>query len=79
MPMFDYRCGACGAAFELLVRGDTVPACKACGSAEVSRQVSLTSAPGTAQATIAAGRQAAAQAGHFSHYSRAERARLKRG
>jgi putative FmdB family regulatory protein len=77
MPLFDYHCGACGAAFELLVRGGTVPACKQCGSTAVERQVSLTSPQGTAQATIAAGRRLAAREGHFSHYSKADRARIK--
>ena len=77
MPIHDYRCSACGAAFELLVRGSTVPACSQCGSQAIERQLSLTAPQGTAQATIAAGRKAAARAGHFSHYSRAERAKIK--
>lgn len=77
MPIHDYRCSACGAAFELLVLGSTVPLCKQCGSSAVERQLSLTAPQGTAQATIAAGRRAAARAGHFSHYSRAERAKIK--
>jgi putative FmdB family regulatory protein len=77
MPLFDFQCSACQAAFELLVRGDTVPTCKHCGSTAVERRVSLTSPQGTAQATIAAGRRLAAREGHFSNYSRAERARIK--
>jgi putative FmdB family regulatory protein len=77
MPIHDFRCSACGAAFELLVRGSTVPVCKQCGSSALERQVALTAPQGTSQATIAAGRKAAARAGHFSHYSRAEKARLK--
>jgi putative FmdB family regulatory protein len=77
MPLFDYHCTACRAAFELLVRGNTVPACKHCGSTAVERQVSLTSPKGTAQATIAAGRRLAAREGHFSNYSKADRARIK--
>lgn len=77
MPIHDYRCSACGAAFELLVRDSTAPACKRCGSGAVERQVSLTAPQGTAQATIVAGRKAAARAGHFSHYSRAEKTRIK--
>ena len=77
MPLFDFHCNACGEAFEQLVRGDTVPTCKHCGSTAVARQVSLTSAPGTAAATIAAGRRLAASQGHLSHYNRADRARAK--
>jgi putative FmdB family regulatory protein len=77
MPIFDYRCKACGQDFELLVRGSTVPACKHCGSAALERRVSLTAPQGTAGATIAAGRRAAARAGHLSHYSPADKARAK--
>ena len=77
MPIFDYRCSACGQAFELLVRGSIEPACKFCGSTALERQVSLTAPQGTATATIAAGRRAAARAGHLSHYSRADKARAK--
>jgi putative FmdB family regulatory protein len=77
MPIHDYRCGACGAAFELLVLGSRVPLCKACGSAEVERQVSLTAAPGKSAGIIAAGRRAAAREGHFSNYSGAERAKAR--
>lgn len=77
MPIHDYRCAACAAVFELLVLGSTVPQCNHCGSLALQRQVSLTAPQGHARATIAAGRKAAARAGHFSHYSRAERAKIK--
>ena len=77
MPLFDFHCTACQGDFEQLVRGDTVPACKHCGSTAVERRVSLTSAPGTAAATIAAGRRLAASQGHLSHYSKADRARAR--
>ncbi len=77
MPLYDYRCSACGQQFELLVRSSTVPACPHCAATALERLVSLTAPQGTSQATLAAGRRAAAREGHFSHYSRAERARLK--
>jgi putative FmdB family regulatory protein len=77
MPIFDFRCTACGQAFELLVRGSAVPACPHCASAALERQVSLTAPQGTSQAIITAGRRAAAREGHFSHYSWAERAKIK--
>jgi putative FmdB family regulatory protein len=77
MPLFDYRCTACGAGFELLVRGTTVPACAGCGSTLLERQVSMPAPQGTTQSTLAAGRRAAARQGHFSNYSRAERSRIK--
>jgi putative FmdB family regulatory protein len=77
MPIHDYRCSACGQQFELLVRGSTVPTCPHCASTALDKLVSLTAPQGSSQAIIAAGRRAAAREGHFSHYSRSERARLK--
>ena len=77
MPIYDYRCKACGTAFELLVRGGTVPACKSCGSPAVDRQPSLTAPAGQSAAIIASGRRAAAREGHFSHYSAADRAKTR--
>lgn len=76
MPLYDYRCTACGQQFELLVRSGTVPACPHCAATALERLVSLTAPQGTSQAIIAAGRRAAAKQGHFSHYSTAERAKV---
>lgn len=76
MPLYDYRCTACGQQFELLVRSSTVPACPHCATTALERLVSLTAPQGTSQAIIAAGRRAAAKQGHFSHYSKAERAKV---
>jgi putative FmdB family regulatory protein len=76
MPIYDYRCAACGQSCELLVRSSTVPACPHCASTELQRQISLTAPQGTSQAIIASGRRAAAREGHFSNYSKAERAKL---
>ncbi|MBL0093528.1 MAG: zinc ribbon domain-containing protein [Piscinibacter sp.] len=77
MPLYDYGCSACGQQFELLVRSSTVPACPHCAAAALERLVSLTAPQGSSQALIAAGRRAAAKEGHFSHYSKAERAKVK--
>jgi putative FmdB family regulatory protein len=77
MPLYDYRCPACTQAFELLVRSSTVPTCPHCGSTALERLLSAPVAPGTSAGIVAAGRRAAARAGHFSHYSRAERAKVK--
>ena len=41
MPIWEYSCQACGHQFELLVRGTTTPACKACGSETLTRLVSI--------------------------------------
>lgn len=77
MPLHDYRCQACGRQFELLVRNSTVPACPHCAGTTLEKLFSLTAPQGSSQALIAAGRRAAAREGHFSHYSRAERAKVK--
>ena len=76
MPIYDYHCTACGQSCELLVRSSTVPTCPHCASTALQRQVSLTAPQGTSKALIASGRRAAAREGHFSHYSKAERAKL---
>lgn len=77
MPIFDFHCSACGSRFEQLVLGATVPTCPQCGGTALERQVPLVAPQGTARATIAAGRRAAAREGHLSHYSAAERGRVK--
>lgn len=78
MPIFDYRCTSCDRRFELLVRSATVPRCPHCGGGALERLVSLTAPAGQSQAMIARARAAAAQQGHLSHYSAAERGRRVR-
>ncbi|HZS34805.1 MAG TPA: zinc ribbon domain-containing protein [Methylomirabilota bacterium] len=41
MPIYEYRCRACGRAFERLVQGDQPVACPECASGEVTRLLSL--------------------------------------
>jgi putative FmdB family regulatory protein len=41
MPIFEYRCEACGASFELLIRGGDVPTCASCGATTLTREISL--------------------------------------
>jgi len=41
MPIYEYVCQECGDPFELLVRGEMTPACPACGSQDLKRQLSL--------------------------------------
>jgi putative FmdB family regulatory protein len=77
MPIHDYRCTPCGRAFELLVRGSAAPACPHCAGTALQRQVSLPAPQGTSKALVASARRAAAREGHFSHYARAEKARLR--
>ncbi|MBK1615355.1 FmdB family transcriptional regulator [Rubrivivax gelatinosus] len=76
MPIYDYRCPACNADFELLVRSSTVPQCPQCGATELERQLSRIAPAGTSAGIIKRARQAAAREGHFSNYSAGERAKL---
>lgn len=41
MPIYEYDCRKCGAAFEVLVRKGKTAACPACGSADLERRFSL--------------------------------------
>ena len=41
MPIFEYRCQACGQEFEALVRTGTVPACPKCASETLERLLSI--------------------------------------
>jgi putative FmdB family regulatory protein len=77
MPLYDYTCSACHQPFEQLVRTGTVPQCPNCQSRAVERGLSLTSPKGHSKSIIAAGRRAAAKAGHLSNYSSADRAKAR--
>ena len=48
MPIYDYRCSACGAEFERLVRSDTQVACPDCQGRKLERLMSLTARPAAA-------------------------------
>ncbi|CAG9267848.1 FmdB family zinc ribbon protein [Paraburkholderia unamae] len=78
MPLYDYRCQACGQQFETLVRAGTAPVCPHCGSSALDKQVSAPVAPGRSKAIIASARRQAAREGHLSNYSAAERSKLLR-
>jgi putative FmdB family regulatory protein len=41
MPIYEYRCRACGASFETLVRTGNTPACPGCMATDLERLVSL--------------------------------------
>lgn len=40
MPLYDFRCRACGATFEALVRPSHPPACPSCASVDLERVLS---------------------------------------
>jgi putative FmdB family regulatory protein len=78
MPLYDYRCQACGHLFETLVRANSTPACPQCSSASLEKLMSPPTAPGKSKAIMAANRAKAARAGHLSNYARAEQKKLPR-
>jgi putative FmdB family regulatory protein len=41
MPIYEYKCRACGRQFEELVRDAVTPPCPSCRSSEVERTISL--------------------------------------
>ena len=45
MPIYDFRCNACGEQFEELVRRDEAPECPACGSTSTERLLSPIARP----------------------------------
>lgn len=76
MPLYSYRCKACGHEFETLVRSSDVPACASCNSTELDKLVSLTAPEARSKGILANTRAVAKKEGHFSNYSRAERSKL---
>lgn len=40
MPIYEYRCRECEAAFEVLVRAETVVACPHCGGSSLDKLIS---------------------------------------
>jgi putative FmdB family regulatory protein len=59
MPLYEYKCGACGHCFEVLVRDKNTPACPACHAENVERQLSLFAvrSEGTRQTALQAARR----------------------
>lgn len=47
MPIYEYRCGGCGAQFEQLVFGDQKASCPHCSGADLERLLSLMARPAT--------------------------------
>ncbi len=41
MPLYDFRCRACGALFEALVRPNHEPVCRSCGATDLERLTSI--------------------------------------
>lgn len=77
MPLYDYRCTQCQQVSELLVSSHATPACPLCGCERMERLISAPQAPGQSAGIIASARRQAAREGHFSHYAKSERPKLK--
>ena len=77
MPIYDFHCLSCDRIFERITRADALPACPHCGAKQVEKQVSMPAAPGKSAGIIAGARKQAAKEGHFSNYSKTDRARAK--
>ena len=72
MPIYAYKCQACGAEFETLVRSSEVPVCASCGSGNLQQQIGRISAEIKYPAIAKSWRQAAARSGDLSNFSRKE-------
>lgn len=72
MPIYDYRCKDCDKHAELLVRSGSVPRCRACGSENLERLVSMPAPPGKIAGKLTQARAQAAREGHFSNYKPSE-------
>ena len=46
MPLYEYMCQDCESQAELLVQGSERPACPKCGSAKLTKLLSVVAAPG---------------------------------
>ncbi|HEY3380630.1 MAG TPA: zinc ribbon domain-containing protein [Vicinamibacterales bacterium] len=47
MPLFEYKCAACGHLFEHLTRAGVSPACPKCSSDQLEKQLSVFAVAGT--------------------------------
>jgi putative FmdB family regulatory protein len=53
MPIYNYRCSACGTEFERLVRSDMTVVCPDCNGQRLERLMSLTARPAGASGPTA--------------------------
>jgi putative FmdB family regulatory protein len=79
VPIYDFRCEACGAEFEELVRGGEEPACPACGAAGPRRLLSQVSPPARIGLRGAAARRSDATRRAREESKREERATRREG
>ena len=58
MPLYEYQCSDCGAAFEVLVRSSEKAACPDCGSERLEKQFSVPAAPVSGGSSLPVANQA---------------------
>jgi putative FmdB family regulatory protein len=76
MPLYSYVCTACNHDFETLVTTGESPVCPACGSSALNRRIGTIAPDAKSPGLLKKGRQQAAREGHFSNYSRSDRAKI---
>jgi putative FmdB family regulatory protein len=76
MPLYAYRCNACEAEFELLVRSSDTPQCPACNSDKLTQLVSRICKEIKYPAIARSWRRRAAAEGDLSNFGKAERGKL---
>jgi putative FmdB family regulatory protein len=74
MPIYEYNCRKCGAAFETLVRKGKTPQCTSCGSEDLERLFSLPAVQ--SESTHAMAMRAAKKRDHKTATDRVEAQRL---
>jgi len=76
MPLYEFRCAACDATFELLVRKGDEPACPQCRSTQVNRLLSTfgVSSAATRQSHLQAARKKNAKVARDKQIAEAEAA-----
>jgi putative FmdB family regulatory protein len=74
MPIYEYKCSACGKHFEQLILPGTVPACPACESGELERVISMfaVSSEGSRQNALSDARKRAANVKRDKDHAEAE-------
>ena len=76
MPIFEYRCTACEAQFEQLIRSTTVPTCPQCGATTLEKIVSQIAPHQKIPGLRKAWRKQGAAEGHFSNFSKSEQNKI---
>lgn len=74
MPLYDYKCRACGRVFEELVRLGETPNCPACNGSDLERLVSIpaVSTDATRKRSLGKARRAAGKVSREKKHAQAE-------